>query len=169
MCKNRPESPDDLDIALLFEDVADKHALMLDEGYLTINSLPPDNPFHRIALKRIHGIINFEEDVAIALHSSIIFLSKKDSRVNIHIKQQKPSFMDRIRLLGKTAWKKVMKERPNRKQIMTKRKSKNKKIAKKKKKIQTQITNKRSLGFLRISKTLISMMWFQVLLTGLQI
>lgn len=97
MCKNRPESPDDLDIALLFEDVADKHALMLDEGYLTINSLPPDNPFHRIALKRIHGIINFEEDVAIALHSSIIFLSKKDSRVNIHIKQQKPSFMDRIR------------------------------------------------------------------------
>ena len=38
MCKNRPESPDDLDIALLFEDVADKHALMLDEGYLTINS-----------------------------------------------------------------------------------------------------------------------------------
>ena len=97
MCKNRPESPDDLDIALLFEDVADKHALMLDEGYLTINSLPPDSPFHRIALKRIHGIINFEEDVAIVLHSSIIFLSKKDSRVNIHIQQQKPSFMDRIR------------------------------------------------------------------------
>ncbi len=96
ICKNRPDSPDELDIALLFEDVADKHSLQLNEKFLTINSLPPESPFHRIAFKCIHGIIDFEEDVAIVLHSSIIFLSKKDSQVNIHIKEHKQSFMDKI-------------------------------------------------------------------------
>lgn len=97
LCKDRPESPDELDIALLFEDVADTHALELDEGHLTINSLPPNSPFHKIALKRIHGIINFEEEFAIVLHSSIIFLKKKEAKVNVHIRQTKASFMDMIR------------------------------------------------------------------------
>ena len=96
LCKNRPDSPDELDIALLFEDVAEKHSLELNEEYLTINSLPPESPFHRIAFKRIHGIIEFEEDIAIVLHSSIIFLSKKDSKVHIHIKENKLSFMDKL-------------------------------------------------------------------------
>ncbi|MDE6048678.1 MAG: hypothetical protein K2G09_03170 [Paramuribaculum sp.] len=96
LCKNRPDSPDELDIALLFDDVAEKHSLQLNEKYLTINSLPPDSPFHRIAFKCIHGIIEFEEDIAIVLHSSIIFLSKKDSKVHIHIKESKQSFMNKI-------------------------------------------------------------------------
>lgn len=97
LCKNRPDSPDELDIALLFdENVADKHNLQLTEEYLTINSLPVDSPFHRLAFKCIHGIIDFEEDVAIVLHSSIVFLSKKDSKVHIHIKESKQSFMEKI-------------------------------------------------------------------------
>lgn len=94
---NKPDSPDELDIALLFEDVADVHSLHIDEGWLTINSIPAQSPFHRIALSRIHGIIEFEDEIAIVLHSSIIFLNKHDNKSHIHIKQQKPSFIDRLR------------------------------------------------------------------------
>lgn len=95
--KDKPDSPYELDIALLFEDVADKHSLHIDEGWLTINSIPPHSPFHRIALGRIHGIIEFEDEIAIVLHSSIIFLNRHDSKSHIHIKQHKPSLIDRLR------------------------------------------------------------------------
>lgn len=96
-CRRKPDSPDELDIALLFNDVADNHKIHIDEGWLTIGSLPAHSPFHRIALKRIHGIIEFEDEVAVVLHSSIIFLNKHDSRAHIHVKEEKPSFMDRLR------------------------------------------------------------------------
>ena len=96
-CKERPESPDELDIALLFNEVADRHAIQIDEGWLTINSIPRQSPFHRIALSRIHAILEFEDKIAIVLHSSIIFLNKEDATVDVHIRQEKPSLLDRLR------------------------------------------------------------------------
>lgn len=96
-CKSRPESPDELNIALLFETLAEHHAIEIDEGHITINSIPPGSPFHRVALSRIHDIVEFDDEVAIVMHSSIIFLNKNDNKAHIHIKQERPSFMDRLR------------------------------------------------------------------------
>lgn len=95
--KNRPESADDLDIALLFEYLMDTHEIAIDdEAHLIINSIPETSPFHRLSLNHIHAIVEFENKIAIVMHSSIIFLNKKDSRSHIHIRQQKASLMDRI-------------------------------------------------------------------------
>lgn len=95
--RNRPDSPDDLDVGLLFEYLMDTHEIAIDDdANLIINSLPATSPFHRIALKRIHAIIEFEDKVAVVLHSSIIFLNKHDSHSHVHIRQQRESFFDKL-------------------------------------------------------------------------
>ena len=96
--KKLPESPYDLNLGLLFTPEMTPHSLSIDpDETLLIGSVSPASPFRRIALKRVHAILDFDELVAIVLHSSIIFLRKNDPAVNIHIRQTKPSLGDRIR------------------------------------------------------------------------
>lgn len=99
--KKLPESPDFLDMPLLFEAASKHHGVNVDmEGpvdALVLNSIEPTSPFHRIPLERIHAIVPFEEWVAIVLHSSIIYLHKNSPEVKVHLKALEPSVMDRIR------------------------------------------------------------------------
>jgi len=96
--KKCPESADELDIGLLFEDNIKHHVIEIDnEAHLIINSISKDSPFHCLSLNRIHAIVEFEHSVAIVLHSSIIFLNKHDIKSNIHIRQAKASILDKIR------------------------------------------------------------------------
>lgn len=100
----RPSSLDDLDIALLFEGVHPVHNIVIDGDEIVINSVPADSPFHRILLRGVHAIVEFEESVAIVLHSSIIFLSKIEGEhpVSVHIKPLKESLGFRfVNKLGK--------------------------------------------------------------------
>lgn len=96
-----PDSPDCLDMALLFEYAAEHHNISIDmDGpvdALIIRSIDPDSPFHRIPLERIHAIVPFEEWVAIVLHSSIIFLNRKSSRVSVHVRTEPPTLLERIK------------------------------------------------------------------------
>lgn len=94
----RPASPDELDIDLMFMHLMDNHDFYIDDdGNLIINSIAPSSPFHTIPLTHIHKIVDFENKVALVLHSSIIFLDKNDSKVHIHIRTQKQSLWDKIR------------------------------------------------------------------------
>lgn len=101
--KKLPESPDYLDMPLLFDYASEHHNITIDmDGpvdSLVINSIDPSSPFHRIALERIHAIVPFEEWVAIVLHSSIIFLNRKSNKVSIHIRTHTPGLMDRLKSL----------------------------------------------------------------------
>lgn len=94
-----PESPDCLDMPLLFECAA-WHNINIDmDGpvdSLVIGSIDPASPFHRIPLERIHAIVPFEEWVAVVLHSSIIFLNRKSSRVSVHVRTEPPSLWEKI-------------------------------------------------------------------------
>lgn len=95
--KKRPASADELDIGLLFEYLMENHEIEIDDtAHLIINSMPKNSPFHRIALDRIHAIVEFEHKIAIVLHSSIIFLNKADKKSHIHIRQAKASVLDKI-------------------------------------------------------------------------
>ena len=95
-----PESPDCLDMPLLFECAA-KHNIKIDMDStvdsLVIGSIDPASPFHRIPLERIHAIVPFEDWVAIVLHSSIIFLNRKSPRVSIHVRTEEPTIWERIK------------------------------------------------------------------------
>lgn len=95
----RPKSIDCLNMVLLFDSVGILHDINvdIDANELIIGSIDEKSIFHRIALAHIHAIVPFEEWTAIVLHSSIIFLNKKSTKVSIHLKPVKPSLGERIR------------------------------------------------------------------------
>lgn len=103
--KKRPASPDELDIPLLFEKVPIEAAIEIEGNDLLINSIESSSPFHKIPIRNIHAIIEFDEAVAIVMHSSIIFISKYDGTVHVHIKELGMSLVDRVKsiFLGDTA------------------------------------------------------------------
>ena len=94
-----PKSIDMLNLVLLFDYAAEHHKVYIDPDTeeLIIPSVSPESPFHKIAIKRINAIVPFEEWVAIVLHSSIIFLNKKSSKVSVNIKMPKPSLWERVK------------------------------------------------------------------------
>ncbi len=93
----RPASVDSLDIHLLFEAVHPSNTIRIDDGMLYINSIPVDSPFHSISLGNIHAIVEFEETVALVMHSTILFLSKVNNDVRVHIKPMRDSLWSRIK------------------------------------------------------------------------
>lgn len=92
-----PLSADDLDIDLLFTHLFEFHDIAIDDhANLIINSLPEDSPFRVIPLSHIHAIVEFENRIGIVLHSSIIFLNKRDSRSSIHVRMPRQNLLDKI-------------------------------------------------------------------------
>lgn len=96
--RQRPASSEDLDIALLFEQLPLDHGIGIEGDSLIIGSIPESSPFHSLPLGHIHGIIDFDDCVAVALHSSIVFLDKESDRTSVHLRQDRPSLLDRLRL-----------------------------------------------------------------------
>lgn len=95
--KNPPESADELEIELLFAHLLDFHDIQIDDNAnLVIANLPETSPFHTIPLSHIHAITEFENKIAIVLHSSILFLNKNDNRSHVHIRMPKQSLLDKI-------------------------------------------------------------------------
>lgn len=95
--RKRPASPDELDIPLLFEQVPDETGIEIDGDHLVINSVDANSPFHSIPVNHIHAILDFDEAVAIVLHSSIIFINKEDGSVSVHLKEIGMTLLDRFR------------------------------------------------------------------------
>lgn len=93
----RPASPDELDIPLLFEKLPEETGIEVVGNDLVIGSLPPASPFRIIPVSHIHAIIEFDESIAIVLHSTILFLSKETGTLHVHLKTLKPSLLDRIK------------------------------------------------------------------------
>ncbi len=96
--KKRPASIERVDLDLLSGNVSETHKINISEGRMIIGSVEKCSPFHSLPLSRIHGVVNFEKCVAIVLHSSIIFLEKKEEKVQIHLKMTLPSFWQRVRM-----------------------------------------------------------------------
>lgn len=92
----RPASPDELNLGVLFGDVFENHGLKLDEKYLTINSVDPASPFHRIPLRNICEIVEFADHVAVVLPASMIIMRKDSPDVFINIKTRPASLEERL-------------------------------------------------------------------------
>ena len=95
--RRRPASPDELNIPLLFEALPEEARIEIDGTHIIIGSLDPRSPFHKIPVGHIHAIVDFDEAVAIVLHSSILFISKDTGVAHVHMKDLRPTIMDRLR------------------------------------------------------------------------
>ena len=89
------------DIKPQLESVAEylkgKHQIVLKNDIVELSDLSEDSPFRRIPIDRIYGLVNFEKAVAIVLPTCILFLSKENSNINIHIRLPKETIMEKIK------------------------------------------------------------------------
>lgn len=94
-----PKSADELNIALLFDYAFDNHGIFIDEDTLYIGSVNPKSPFANLPLRHIHEIVEFESCLAIVLPNAIVFLSKDNSDVNIHLRisDSNPTLWQRLK------------------------------------------------------------------------
>lgn len=97
----RAASIDDINMAILFETVGDIHSINIDIelNILTIDSIEPHSPFHTLRLEHIHAFVPFEQWTAIVLDNTIIFLSRHEPKISVHLKPARPTLIDRIRLI----------------------------------------------------------------------
>ena len=95
--KKRPETPDELDIPpLLFEKVPGDASIEIDGDRLVFNSIESSSPFHAIPIRNIHAIVEFDEAVAVVLPNSILFISKDDGAMSVHLKALGSSVLSRL-------------------------------------------------------------------------
>lgn len=94
--KKRPETPDELDIPLLFEKVPGDASIEIDGDRLVFNSIESSSPFHAIPICNIHAIVEFDEAVAVVLPNSILFISKDDGAMSVHLKALGSSVLSRL-------------------------------------------------------------------------
>lgn len=94
----KPAGIDELDIAALFDETAIHHDIMIDpeDNTITFGSIDAKSPFHTLPLDRINAILGFDEWVAVVMHSSIIFLNRKNNNVYIDIRPVERTFADRL-------------------------------------------------------------------------
>ena len=95
--RKKPKSIDCLQVGLLFDAVGETHDIEIVDDKIVINSVESTSLFHKIALSRVHGIVNFEKTIAIVFHSSILFLDKYEPKQSVHIKPQPRTFMEKIK------------------------------------------------------------------------
>ena len=96
--RKKPKSIDELSVELLFDSISQVHGLEIKDEKIILRSVEEKSMFRNIALSRVYGIVNFEKTVAIVLHSSIIFLNKKEPKVNIHIKPEPKTFIEKVKM-----------------------------------------------------------------------
>lgn len=94
---DKPTTPDQLNLQLLFDYAMENHCIYVDGNDLIIESIQEDSPFHSIDLRRVRAILEFDRQIAIVLPASIVFLNKKDDGVHVHVRMAKRSLMDLIR------------------------------------------------------------------------
>ena len=96
--KKTPASVDELNIAALFDETALHHDIMIDpdDNTITFGSIDAKSPFHKLPMDRINAILGFDEWVAVVMHSSILFLNRKSTKVVVDIKTIEPSLGERL-------------------------------------------------------------------------
>lgn len=77
------------------------HHIKLDSDEIILEDLEEFNPFRRFLIRSLNAVLEFDKMIAFVFRNHILFLSKEDNQMRVHIKPpKKPSFFDRI--LGRT-------------------------------------------------------------------
>lgn len=75
------------------------HKLQFNDGYMIIGALEEYNPFRKIKISAIRGIVELDVVIAVVLNTSIIFFNNHTGKIDINIRsahQKKISFLQRL-------------------------------------------------------------------------
>ena len=95
--KHKIELKTELDLKALSNASLKHHSIELNNEFITINSLEKDSPFNEIPLKNVAGVEELPNHIAIVLRNSIIFLSKHNNDIHVHINIETPTLWERIK------------------------------------------------------------------------
>lgn len=80
-----------------FKDLLKTHNLRIDDDEIIISDLEEFNPFRRFLIRSLHGVLEFDKVVAFVFKNHILFLSKEDNNIRIHMKpEENKSIFSRI-------------------------------------------------------------------------
>lgn len=66
------------------------HKLQFKDGYMIIGSLEEYNPFRKIRISAIRGIVELDVVIAVVLNTSIIFFNNHTGKIDINIRSAQP-------------------------------------------------------------------------------
>ncbi|MDE6491485.1 MAG: hypothetical protein K2L49_10045 [Muribaculaceae bacterium] len=95
--RRMPKSKAERNLDLLHNFAAENVAVDIEEGKLILYNIDPMSPFNEIRLDNIYGVVDFDDCIAVVLHSSIVFIMKSDASVHVHIKVNPPTFTEKLK------------------------------------------------------------------------
>ncbi|MEF9923514.1 MAG: hypothetical protein RSB34_02130 [Muribaculaceae bacterium] len=95
--KKPPSNISDLGIEKMRKSLIEFHKFNEESGFLILENVSEESPFKKIPISRIYGIENFDKTIALVLPNSILFFSKTDSKINIHLRMPRLSRWQKIK------------------------------------------------------------------------
>lgn len=95
-CKDSAE----LDLEHYLELLQVNHHITSDGMEIVVEDLEESNPFRMFLKRSIYAILEFDKMIAFVFRSHILFFSKDDDQLRVHIKPEKPQSLFK-KLFGK--------------------------------------------------------------------
>lgn len=92
-----PKSEAERNLGLLRDFAAENVAVDIEDGKLLLYNIDPMSPFNEIRIDNIHGVVDFDDCIAVVMHSSIVFIMKPMPPVHVHIKMNPPTFKEKLK------------------------------------------------------------------------
>lgn len=91
-----PKRADDLSIPHFLDLLKEHHDLRCEGGEIVNRNLDSLNPFARMLVCRLNGILEFDKYVAFVFGNHILFFDKHSENMHIHFKPEKKGFLSRL-------------------------------------------------------------------------
>ncbi len=95
--RNKPGNIEDRNLPLLTRYALDSSAMNLDGSHVVFSHMDNQSPFRSIDVDRIHAVVDFDDDIAIVLRASIVFVNKHTFHTRVHIRPNPKGLFSHLR------------------------------------------------------------------------
>lgn len=88
--KKPPKNPEELNLDYFLGLLSKHHNLRQFDGEIFIEDLEEFSPFRRFLIRSIHAVLEFDKMVAFIFRNHILFFSKEDNQLRVHMRPEKP-------------------------------------------------------------------------------
>lgn len=72
------------------------HGLFMEDDEIIVKDLEEFSPFRRFLIRSLNAVLDFDRWIAFVFKNHILFFSKNDKQMQVHIKPQRRSIFNRI-------------------------------------------------------------------------
>lgn len=95
--KKPQKDSEELNLDYFLEILKQHHNITLDDGEIILNDLEEFNPFRRLLVRSLHGVLEFDNVIAFVTGNHILFLGKENNSLRVHFKpEEKKGLFNRI-------------------------------------------------------------------------